>query len=130
MKDIARVHLRGVIEEFRNIDKELDPKYTLKWFEDVWNQQTCKIKVHEENGKVVGFYTVIEGEVMLYVDPDYHRQGIGSKLLGDDDSLWVIEGNFPAERFYHRHGFRRTWDERTVTIFGNKIKEVLWKRGK
>ena len=49
--------------------------------------------------------------VELYVDSFFENQGIGSKLIKyaieqlDCDSLWVLERNVKAIRFYQRHGF-------------------------
>ena len=60
-------------------------------------------------GKEVALYR-------LYVLPDYHGQGLGSRLLGavledigrgSHTRLWLsyLEGNESAERFYAKHGF-------------------------
>lgn len=48
----------------------------------------------------------------LYVHPQYQRMGYGHKLLlhavnecADTPSLWILENNVSAERFYRKHGF-------------------------
>ncbi|MBK7819898.1 MAG: GNAT family N-acetyltransferase [Tessaracoccus sp.] len=46
----------------------------------------------------------------LYLHPDLHGQGLGSRLLaGIDDGtplyLWLIDGNAAAQSFYRRRGF-------------------------
>ena len=46
----------------------------------------------------------------LYVDTFFVNQGIGGKLLdfavsSNCNSLWVLEKNTKAQRFYLRHGF-------------------------
>ena len=49
----------------------------------------------------------------LYVDPDRHGSGIGTLLMDagfarmphDVQTLWTLEDNAPARRFYERHGF-------------------------
>ncbi|MCU1592119.1 MAG: family N-acetyltransferase [Frankiales bacterium] len=49
----------------------------------------------------------------LYIDPARRFSGVGSGLLTAGfarmpqllQTLWVLEGNSPARRFYERHGF-------------------------
>lgn len=65
-----------------------------------------------DDGAVKGFI-IIEGcEVWkLFVEPVLHGQGIGAKLLEyakeehNADSLWALEKNTRAIKFYERHGF-------------------------
>lgn len=129
IKDIARIHFKGVILELGQIGEDLPVKYSLFWFERVWEEQTCKITTHKIDGKVVGFATTIDNETMIYVDPEYHRQGIGSKLLGDTKEVWVLDGNKMAEGFYKKNGFNKTDMIRKCAIFGNELKENFWLRG-
>jgi ribosomal protein S18 acetylase RimI-like enzyme len=63
-------------------------------------------------GTVVGFAATHEGWLHhLYVDPAWHRRGIGTALLRtacdgrDHVQLWVFQANDGARRFYTRHGF-------------------------
>lgn len=51
----------------------------------------------------------------LYVLPEKQRQGYGTKLLqfaiekcGGVSTLWILENNRNALRFYEKHGFRLT----------------------
>lgn len=85
--------------------------------------------IAEENGFPVGSVIFGRGRdagfdvcgeiVSLYVLPEVMGKGIGSALLTSalralqEDGysqvyLWAIQGNDRADRFYIRHGFRRT----------------------
>jgi len=81
-----------------------------KWY--IW--------VAEADGKIVGFTLeerAAEHLILkhgLFVDPDYHGLGIGTKLFevsleiarpGDTLRLSVIENNERAKRLYEKHGF-------------------------
>jgi len=66
----------------------------------------------EEEDIIKGFILLDEKRVdKLYVDPFFHNQGIGHKLLNfaienyDVDNLWCLEKNINAQRFYNCHGF-------------------------
>jgi len=64
--------------------------------------------------KMVGFVGTDKTEVSwLYVDPDFHRQGIGRQLLqqglsaiGAKASTYVLEGNYSARNLYLSAGFK------------------------
>ena len=67
-----------------------------------------------------GFILVKDGEIMkLFVEPVLQGHGIGAKLLEyavehmGAQTLWALEQNAGAIRFYQRHGFRLT-DERQL----------------
>ena len=130
MKDIARIHRAGVILELEQIDKKLSTKYSLFWFEKVWEKQVCKIKTHDVDNRIIGFVANIDDEVMLYVDPEYHRQGIGTKLMGNESEVWVLDGNKMAEGFYGKNGFHKTEQKRRAMMFGLELNENLWRMGK
>jgi len=124
--EIARIHREGVVLELEQLGLKLDPKYSLCWFEDVWDEVKPKyIKTHKH-----GFIANFEGEIMLYVDPDYHRNGIGSDLIKDVDGMvWVLKGNKMAEGFYAKNGFYNTGKRRNVVMFGHEVVLHLWKGG-
>jgi putative acetyltransferase len=71
-----------------------------------------RVHVAEVDGTVIGFAAVHEGWLNhLYVEPAWHRRGIGTALLRaacdglDHVQLWVFQANDDARRFYERHGF-------------------------
>lgn len=68
--------------------------------------------VYEEEGKIVGFISMIENEIGgLFVKPDHHSKGIGSKLVDlvrmDHENLEVevFEKNRIGRSFYLKYGF-------------------------
>ena len=69
--------------------------------------------VIQGDGRVVGFLSLIENEVgAIFVDPDFHRQGVGRALMDDARKrrphleLSVFEANLIGRRFYEAYGFR------------------------
>ena len=73
-----------------------------------------------DDGVVKGFILVQDGEVKkLFVEPVLQGHGIGARLLEcavkhlGAQTLWALEKNTGAIRFYQRHGFRLT-DERRL----------------
>lgn len=68
-----------------------------------------------ENQRILGFIGLNESHVeMLFVDPDCHGQGVGSRLLDDARcrlgrlTVDVNEQNPAAHGFYRRYGFQDT----------------------
>lgn len=73
------------------------------------------IWVYESEGIVKGLIRIEEKEVVeLYVEHFFQGQGIGAELIEfaikehDVRSLWVLEKNTNAIRFYESHGFHVT----------------------
>jgi len=69
----------------------------------------------DEAGRVRGFIGLSDRHVeMLFVDPDYRGQGLGSQLLDDARrrlgllTVDVNEQNPAAHGFYRRYGFQDT----------------------
>lgn len=93
----------------------LNWQYELDIVEAVFHRRLTDTEmfVAEIEGQVVGFITVLPGEIEdLYLHPDYHRRGIGSALLqeglsraGAPTRLWVFQENRAARAFYESHGF-------------------------
>lgn len=70
--------------------------------------------VAEVEGEVAGFIAWSGGYIgWLYVDPLYHRQGVGRALvraalekIGDGAWMVCLDGNDPAQRLLESEGFR------------------------
>lgn len=74
--------------------------------DDIWVYDDAAVK---------GFLRLEKQEIKkLFVEPVLQRSGIGSHLLRyameehHADSLWALEKNIRAIRFYQRHGFHTT----------------------
>jgi len=74
---------------------------------------TSAIWLVEGQRALAGFTAVREGWLdHLYVDPSWHGQGVGSRLLKKamegkaQLDLWTFQQNAQARRFYERRGFR------------------------
>lgn len=68
-----------------------------------------------DDGVVKGFILVKDGEVKkLFVEPILQGQGLGARLLEyavehmGAKTLWALEKNTQAIRFYQQHGFHLT----------------------
>ena len=73
------------------------------------NSQTW---VYEEQGRVVGFISLVENEVGgIFVHPSWQRQGVGMALMDKARSLHknleldVFEANRQGRAFYAKYGF-------------------------
>ena len=72
-----------------------------------------------DDGVVKGVIQIETGEIKkLYVEPVLHGKAIGSTLVEyainehDVYTLWALEKNISAIRFYERHGFKLTSDKK------------------
>lgn len=75
----------------------------------------CEVIVATEADKPIGFIAYKQDWIShLYILPDYHRKGIGTKLLSYAIKaypylqLWTFQRNAQARGFYERHGFTAT----------------------
>jgi GNAT superfamily N-acetyltransferase len=80
------------------------------------------------------------GELMaIYVDPAHVRTGVGRPLITaarerlrlvgvTGASLWVLDGNVRARRFYERDGWGADGACRTVTFGGLPVEQVRYRR--
>ncbi len=109
------------LEEVLEISSSsLQEKYTLDFFLYLWQLSPEGFLVAEKNGKVVGFILALQPckdelrILMLAVDKNFRRHGIGSALLKElllrfpvrRVYLEVRTDNVEAIKFYEKHGFR------------------------
>ena len=81
--------------------------------ENIWvyDDEFVKGMIHVEGKEVIE----------LYIDPFFQNKGIGAKLIAfavwmyDVQSLFVLEKNIRAIRFYQRHGFSLTQERQLET---------------
>ncbi|MFG5380593.1 GNAT family N-acetyltransferase [Yoonia sp. R2-816] len=85
------------------------------------------LTVAELDGVVTGFAAFSQTELTwLYVDPAFHRCGVGRALLrhavalgNGDMQIDLLEGNLPAQALYVSEGFRVT-ERRKGKLIGNE----------
>ena len=107
--------------------------------------------VAERNGEIVGFATTGAsrdedadagtGELIaLYCHPRAWGTGVGRALIADgvehltaagyhEATLWVLEGNGRAQRFYCAAGWRPDRTLKTAQIGGEQLRELRYRRG-
>ena len=69
--------------------------------------------VYEKNNSVIGFISMLENEIGgLFVLPNYHSKGIGTKLVNfirafhNELEVEVFEKNVIGRSFYDKYGFK------------------------
>ena len=110
-------------------------------------EETCLV---EESGEVLGFITLgacrdedvdtdTTGEIWgIYLAPEHWRQGIGSFLCRQGESLlkargykeatlWVLEGNIRARKFFEAMGFEPDGANREVDL-GKPLQVVRYRK--
>jgi ribosomal protein S18 acetylase RimI-like enzyme len=132
--ELARIHVAAWHEAYRGIvpDSTLE-QFTVEGrterFREFLADPSAETYAAEAGSRIVGFLTIggcrdtdVEhsgtGEIWgIYVSPTHWRRGIGrflceqgQSLLASRDfvaaTLWVLEANLPARRFYESMGFK------------------------
>lgn len=142
-----KVAYKGVVpDEFL---ERLTIENSEKRFINAISQGLEKNIVAVKNNQIVGFTCIGKcrdsdvdctyGEIWgIYLLPSCWRQGIGTKLLLHDltllknegfykASLWVLEDNINARKFYEKFGFEYDGTKKELN-FGNVINEIRYKR--
>lgn len=152
---VACVHVRSWQAAYRTLlpDEYLDqlrPEDRAQRYDfahtDLLKPQTI---VASDGGSIYGFVTTMpsrdkdlpdHGELCaLYVDPEKWGQGIGAVLVAAARSrlvelgfrnafLWVLAGNFRAERFYRIDQWASDSTHRTDSIWGITVEESRFVR--
>ena len=152
-EDLARVHVAGWQHAYRGLmpDDYLD---ALDWRDRVEQRRAgladaaVSTYVAVQGGEVVGFAAhgpsrdddLPGGQVTevyaIYLREAALGQGVGSALLGRCIAdappgvlvtLWVLEGNARARRFYERHGFVPDGAVKTYAVAGRELPEVRYR---
>ena len=102
---------------FKNDDyyfRELQVPTLMKQYESIVDNMWVY-----DDGAVKGFIQIENGEIKkLFVEPVLQGNGIGFKLLNfaveshNANTLWALEKNIRAIRFYERYGFKITADKK------------------
>lgn len=149
---IADIHVRTWQSAYRELlpDDALDAM-TPEQRRPMWERLLAALPVGhgvlvaEIDGTVVGFCsfgprgeaaTSDELELFtIYVNPAAQRAGVGTALLHEAEaamrnagartaSLWVLDGNEQAQRFYQKHGWSLDTRQQEDTLFGVAVREL------
>jgi GNAT superfamily N-acetyltransferase len=122
------------------------PERIATWAERIRAQAPGGVSlVAEKEGEVVGFAVLLPSRdedvpeaaelLGLYVDPSLRFTGIGAVLIDAGfarmpqtvQTLWTLEGNAPARRFYEKRGFRTDGAQKVFDVPGQPI-EIRYRR--
>lgn len=91
--------------------------------------------------RIRGFATLSPGEGLLrsfYVDPEAWGRGLGRALIVEAErrlarhhaeaTLWVLDGNVRAQRFYEAAGWRRDGGAQRDRVWGVAVTEVRYRK--
>jgi GNAT superfamily N-acetyltransferase len=151
---VARVHVRSWQSAYRGL---IAQEYLDGLEPEVWASRYTfgrmglrlpSTQVAVDGSTICGFVTTglgrdVDlpnfGELMaIYVDPAYMHTGVGRVLMtaGRERlrrvgvtaaSLWVLDGNVPARRFYERDGWRPDGTRRTRAYGDVPVDEVRYR---
>jgi len=118
---IRKFEYRDLEEVTRIAIESLQEKYTVDFFLYLWQISPRGFLVAEKDGKIAGFIIAVQPSLdelrilMLAVDKNFRKQGIGGSLLKElllhfpetrRIYLEVRIDNKEAIKFYEKHGFR------------------------
>lgn len=121
-KEMHRIHTSAVNTTCKDFYTEKQIKAWLEgrspegYYEGI---NKGEMYVAEDEGKIVGFGHAIPGEVVaVFVDPTFHKKGIGKLLLdyglkiaSENHKKVKVESTINAESFYEKHGFVKVKDD-------------------
>jgi len=142
-----RVAYADIVPE--EVFERRDVAYRTKRFREFLSRDEGETYLIERDQVVIGFMTIgasrdegvddASGEIWgIYLHPDHWRQGIGTSLfqaaqehlrkLGCSQiTLWVLEANGAARRFYEAMGFRTDGADKELTI-GVPLRAIRYRK--
>lgn len=142
-----KIAYKGIVpnEILENITVEKRQKYFEKALTEGWEEDAIAFKDNE----AVGFICIGKcrdtdkpetyGEIWgIYLLPEYWKMGMGSELINwglnklnernyNKVTLWVLEENINARKFYERIGFKHDGTVKEITI-GKKLNEYRYEK--
>jgi len=134
----------SVCEIIKRCDKEIASKDYPKKIIDWWASKTtperilknskirqCFVAIFGKN--LVGYVSLDNNEIKkLFVDTDYHKQGIGKKLFQEIEKFaikkkipkLIVESSIHAEKFYEKCGFKKV-ETKNCEYDNTKFKLIL-----
>ena len=110
---LCALFLRAVKE---TASADYSPRQIAAWAqvdEERWRQKlaAARVLVAINDASPVGFITAVDDYIdLLFVSPDYSRQGVASALLNTllrqlPERIYTVEASITAKPFFARHGF-------------------------
>lgn len=106
---LCAIFLRAIKE---TASADYSPRQIAAWAqvdEARWRQKIAasRVLVAVKEASPVGFITTVDDYIdLLFVSPDYSRQGIASALLKRrPERVLTVEASITAKPFFERHGF-------------------------
>jgi ribosomal protein S18 acetylase RimI-like enzyme len=139
---------RGLIPDHVLDDLSVEEREAV-WREGLAGEEPGMALVAEDDTRVIGFVGFGPGRSFdaedvaeiyaIYLDPEYQRRGIGRRLLEGalhvlaedgfrEATLWVLESNTAARRFYESLGWTTDEVTRHERIEGAAVDEVRYRR--
>ena len=134
---LCAIFLRAIKE---TASADYSPRQIAAWAqvdEARWRQKIAasRVLVAVKEASPVGFITTVDDYIdLLFVSPDYSRQGIASALLNAllirrPERVLTVEASITAKPFFERHGYRAV-ARQTVTRRGIELTNYrMVKRG-
>lgn len=153
---LAEIHTRSWKAAYKGIipDETLDDitvEKRQKYFERALTEKQEEDAIIFKDGKAVGFICIGKcgdkdkpdtfGEIWgLYLLPEYWNMGIGTELTNwginelrnrkyNKVTLWVLEENINARKFYEKLGFGHDGTVEEIVIGGKRLKKYRYEKG-
>ncbi len=140
-KEVSGIYGKGIATGNATFE-QIVPEWE-KW--DGSHRRDCRLVAKTDN-KVAGWAALSDisgrcvysgvAEVSIYVDPDYHRRGIGDCLMealvrdSESNGIWTLQAgifpeNFSSIRLHQKHGFRIVGVRERLGKMDNKWRDVI-----